>query len=50
MATGKKKSYTLSEAFGYLDNLEISPVMNSKVKTTKAEISTDLYSVYCKVQ
>ena len=24
MATGKKKSYTLSEALGYLDNLEIS--------------------------
>ena len=24
MATGKKKSYTLSEALDYLDNLEVS--------------------------
>ena len=26
MATGKKKSYTFSEALDYLDNLEVSPI------------------------
>ena len=30
MATGKKKSYTLIEAFDYLDNLEISSSDESK--------------------
>ena len=30
MATGKKKSYILSEALDYLDNLEVFPKDESK--------------------
>ena len=32
MATGKKKSYTLSEALEYLDNLEVSSSDESDIQ------------------
>ena len=35
MATGKKKSYTLSEALDYLDNLEVTSSDESKMKMTE---------------
>ena len=46
MATGKKKSYTLSEALGHLDNLKVS----SSDESEDDDISANFYSASCKLQ